>query len=284
MQNDEHGDSPFSRSALSLHRSALIMTGVVHLALPQFQSLLVILARIGGILAAFPVLGSRAIPARIKAGFMLVLGSALLPIVRVPTPPGDPLLLGAGLTAEFLVGLVLGLGVRAVFAGIELAGELMGNQMGLGMVQLLDPMASHQVPLISNFQAVLASLVFVSLNAHFMVVRTVASSFDLVTPFGAGLSPSLAEDVIRISQGLFVLALKLAAPVMVVILLINLMMTILGRTVSQLNVFILGHPLTIAAGFLVMGAALPFSVGLYESEFIRLEETIEGLMRMLGHG
>ncbi len=260
------------------------MTNVVHIGLPYFQSLLVILVRIGGIMATFPVLGSGTIPVRIKAGLTLVLGSVLLPIVRVPAPPHDPLLMGVGLGAEFLVGLVLGLGIRVVFSGIELAGELMGTQMGLGVVQLLDPMTAHQTPLVSNFQTILASLVFVSLNVHFMVVRAVANSFDLVAPFGASLSEPLVEDVIRIVQGLFVIALKLAAPVMVTMLLINLAMAILGRTVSQLNVFILSYPITIAAGLLVMGAALPFSVGLYESEFVRLEDTMEGIMRMLGHG
>lgn len=260
------------------------MSDVVHIGIPQFQSLLVILVRISGILASMPVLGSKTIPVRVKTGFVLVLGLALFPIVRIPVLPQDPLLLGAGLTSEFLVGLVLGLGIRAVFAGIELAGELMGQQMGLGMVHLLDPLASQQVPLISHFQTVLASLVFVSLNAHFMVVRAVANSFDLIAPFGASLSASLAEDVVRILQGLFVIALKLAAPVMTTILLINLAMGVLGRTVPQMNVFILSHPLTIAAGLLVMGASLPFSIGLYETEFIRLEETIDGLMRMLGHG
>lgn len=260
------------------------MTTFVHLAIPQFQNLLVILVRVGGILAATPVLGSRTVPARIKAGLVLALGLVLLPIVQVPGLPGDPLLMGAGLTAEFLVGLVLGLGIRVVFTGIELAGELMGTQMGLGVVQLLDPMSSHQTPLVSNFQTVLASLVFVSLNAHFMVVRTVASSFDLVAPFGAGLSATLVEDVVRLSQGMFVIALKLAAPVMATILLLNLILAMLGRTVSQLNVFILSYPLTIAAGFLVMGAALPFTISLYEAEFLRMEETIDGLLRMLGHG
>jgi len=257
---------------------------VVHIAIPQFQSLLVILLRISGILAVMPVLGSRTIPARIKAAFVLVLGLALLPVVRVPALPDNALAMGVGLAAEFLIGMVLGLGIRVVFTGIELAGELMGTQMGFGVVQLFDPMSSHQTPLVSNFQTILASMVFVSLNAHFMVVKTVASSFDLVAPFGAGLSAALTEDVVRLSQGLFVIALKLAAPVTATLLLINLILAMLGRTVSQLNVFLLSYPLTIAGGFLAMGAALPFSVALYEAEFVRLEDTMQGLLRMLGHG
>lgn len=260
------------------------MTQIVQVALPQFQSLLVILVRIAGIMAALPVLRSRTVPAQIKAALVLMLGLVLLPVVTVPGIPEDPLLVGAGMGAEFLVGMVIGLGVRLLFAAFELAGEVMGTQMGLGVVQLFDPSSAQQTGAISQFQTLMASLIFLSLNAHFMVVQAVAGSFELVPPFGARLSPELADDVVRIAQGMFTIALKLAAPIVATVLLINVGLAILGRTVSQLNVFVMSFPVTIAAGFLVMGAALPFMVGLYEAEFLRLEETIHGLMRLLGHG
>lgn len=260
------------------------MTQIVHIALPQFQTLLVILVRIGGIMAALPLLRSRSIPLQLKTGLVLMLGLVLMPIVRVTGIPDDPVLLAIGLTAEFLVGLVLGLGVRFLFSGIEMAGELMSSQMGLGMAQLFDPTISHQVHVVGQYQTLIASLAFLSLNAHYVAVEAVAASFDLVPPFSAALSPALVDDVIRLSQGLFVIGLKLAAPVAVTILLINLGLAILGRAVAQINVFLLSFPLTIAGGFVIMGVALPYAVGVYEAEYLRLEETIHGLMRMLGHG
>jgi flagellar biosynthesis protein FliR len=260
------------------------MTHALHIALPQFQSLLVILIRIGGIVAAMPILGSRSIPPQIKIGFLLAFALALLPVVHVTPLPEDPLRMAVGLGAEFLVGLVIGLGLRILFAGIELAGDMMSVQMGLGVVQLLDPATSQQMPLLSNMQSILASMIFLSLNAHFIVVQAVASSFDLVAPFGAGVTADLVQDVIRLTQGIFLIALKLAAPVMVTILLINLAMAVMGRTVAQMNVFLLSQPVTIIAGFLVIGAALPFTLSLYEAEFIRLGDLLQGLLRMLGHG
>lgn len=260
------------------------MTQLLHYAVPQFQSLLIVLVRVGGIMAAIPVLGSRTIPPRLKVALILTMGLVLLPLVAVPRLPEDPLLIGAGLGAEFLVGMVIGLGVRVLFAGFELAGEFMGMLMGLGVVQLFDPSTSYRTAVISQFYTLLATLVFLSMNAHFVMVEAVARSFELVPPFGARLSPALGEDVARISQGMFVIALKLAAPVLTTALLINLAMAILGRAVSQLNVFMLSFPLTIVAGFFVMGASLPFMIGLYHDEFERLEETIHSLLRMLGHG
>lgn len=258
------------------------MTQFVLYAIPQFQALLTILVRVAGILAAFPVLGSRVVPLQVKVGLLITIGLILMPIVTVPMMPDDPYLTGVGLVSEFVIGMALGLASRIVFGGIELAGEVVGHQMGLAVVQLFDPTAQAQVPLISHFQTLLASLVFLSMNAHFIVVEAIANSFDLVPPFGAGLSASLAEDVLRYSQGMFVLALKIAAPVMATMLLINLLMAILGRTVSQLNVFILSFPITISIGFLVMGAAMPLTTGLYQSEFQNLAGAFTKILTSLG--
>jgi len=260
------------------------MNHLLQIALPQFQSLLVILVRVGGIVAAMPILGSRSIPPHVKVGFVLAFGLALVPVVPVAPLPEEPLRMAAGLGSEFLVGLVIGMGLRILFTGIELAGDMMSVQMGLGVVQLLDPATSHQMPLVSNMQSILASLIFLSLNAHFLVVQAVAASFDLVAPFGGNLSADLVEDVIRLTQGMFLTALKLAAPVMVTMLLINLAMAVMGRTVAQMNVFLLSQPVTIIAGFLILGLALPFTADLYKSEFIQLGDMLQSLLRMLGHG
>ncbi|WP_447983484.1 flagellar biosynthetic protein FliR [Nitrospira sp. Nam74] len=260
------------------------MSHTLQIALPHFQVFMVILIRVGGILAAWPILGSRVIPLHIKTGLVVTLTMVLFPIIHLPALPSDPLQLSAGMTSEFLVGLVIGLAVRFVFAGIELAGDLIGSQMGLSMIQLFDPMSAHQVPLVSQFQTVLASLIFLALNVQATVVRVIADSFDLIPPFGAHLSTALVEDVLRLSQGLFVIAMKLAAPILAVVLLVNVGLAIMGRSVPQLNVFVTSFPVTIAAGFLVMGAALPYGAGLLEFEYGRLYETVYDLMRLLRHG
>ncbi len=257
------------------------MNDFIHIAVPQFHSLLVVLVRVGGILAAWPILGSRSIPVHIKVSLVLALGLVLLPLVRIAGLPGDPLSMAAGAAAEFLVGMVIGLAVRLVFAGIELAGELVGIQMGLSVASLIDPSTAAPAPLMSQFHLLVASLVFLSLNAHVAVVQAVAGSFDLIPPFGAGLSAPLLEEVLRLSHGLFVTALKLAAPVLAATLLTNLGMAVLGRGVAQVNVFVLTFPLAIAVGFLVLGAALPDAARLYESESGRLLETVQGLIRLM---
>jgi len=260
------------------------MNQVLDIAIPHFQSALVVVFRTAGIFAALPVLGSRTIPMQLKTGVVLLLGLVLAPLLPPLHLPADPLLLAVGMVNEVVIGLVIGLAVRLFFTSLELAGDLMGSQMGFSVAQLIDPMTAHQTPLVASLQTVLASLTFLALNAQYLVVRSVATSFDTIAPFTGHLSAGLAEDVLLLTQQVFIVALKLAAPVLATVLVVNVLMAILGRTVPQLNVFVMSFPVTIACGLAVMALALPYSIGLFESEFVRLDGTLQGLLNMLGHG
>lgn len=260
------------------------MTHAIHVAIPEFQSFVVLLVRVSGMLAALPILGSRTVPVRIKIALSVAMSLVLAPIVTPLSVPTDPILVTAGMAGELVIGLAIGLAGRLLFAALEVAGELMGVQMGFGVVQLLDPLAAQQAPLLGNVQMVFASLTFLSLDAHWMFLRAIVESVEAIPPFGATVSAGLAEDVVRLSQTLFLVALKVAAPVLATVLLVNLVLAVLGRAVAQMNVFALSFPATIAAGLLVMGLAMPYARMLYRSEFIGLGETIHGLLKALGHG
>ena len=256
----------------------------LHLVLPEFQSFLVLVSRIGGIVTAFPMLSGRTVPAQIKIALVVMLGIALSPLIRFPPLSRDAIEMTAGLASELLIGLVIGLAVRLLFGALEVAGDLLGTQIGFGAVQLLDPMTAQQSPLISEYFRIIASLVFLSLNAHMVVVAAIVSSYDAIPPFGARLSPAIGEEVLQLSQHMFLVVLQLAAPVLVAMILINVLLAMLGRAVTQINVFVLSFPLTIAGGLLVLGLALPYTVSLFEREFTGLYDTIETLLRVLGHG
>jgi flagellar biosynthetic protein FliR len=196
----------------------------------------------------------------------------------------DAIEMTAGLASELLIGLVIGLAVRLVFGALEVAGDLLGTQMGFGAVQLLDPMTDQHSSVINEYFRIIAMLVFLSLNAHMVVVAAIVSSYEAIPPFGARLSPALGEEVLQLSQHMFVVALQLSAPILVVMLLINVLLAMLGRAVAQVNVFVLSFPITILGGLLVLGLALPYTVTLFEREFMGLHDTIERLLRILGHG
>jgi flagellar biosynthetic protein FliR len=255
----------------------------LHIVLSEFQSFLVVASRTGGIVAALPILSGRTVPPRIKVALVLTLSLVLAPAIPLPTTPPDASAMTAGLTSELLIGFVIGLAVRLLFSALEIAGEIAGTQMGFSLAQLLNPTTSESAPMIGQFYTVIASLVFFSLNAHMMVVAAIVSSYESIPPFGAHLSSAVGEEVLRLSQHMFLVALQLAGPILVAVFLINILLAMLGRAVTQINVFVLSFPLTIAAGLLVLSVSLPFTVSLLEREFIGLHETIEGLLRVLGH-
>ena len=262
----------------------MTLTQSINILLPQFQAFLVLISRIGGLLAALPVLSGRVVPMNVKVVLVLALGAVLAPSIQLPAMSYEPGVLAAGLLSEMVIGLAIGLAVRLFFAALEVAGELVGVQMGFGVVQLFDPATAHHTPLMAQYFTLLASLVFLSLNVHMLIVATIISSYEAIPVFGASLPGTVGDDVLRLSQHMFTIGLKLAAPILVVILLINILLAILGRAVAQINIFALSFPITIAGGLLVLGLAMPFIIGLLTSEIERLQFTINGLLKVLGHG
>lgn len=260
------------------------LTQTIHILLPQFQAFLVLVSRIGGLLAALPVFSGRTIPVKVKLGLVLTLSLMLAPSIPMPTVSLDPMILVGGMLSEMTIGVTIGLAVRLMFGALEVAGELLGIQMGFGAVHLFDPTTSHQTPMIAQFFTMLASLVFLSLNAHLFAMATIIHSYEAIPAFGAHLSSHLGEEILLLSQRMFTIGLKLAAPVLITILLINVLMALLGRAVPQVQVFVLSFPITIAGGLLVLSLGMPFTVALIGSEFEQLQLTIEALLRSLGRG
>ncbi|NOS78685.1 MAG: flagellar biosynthetic protein FliR [Nitrospira sp.] len=260
------------------------LTQNIHILLPQFQAFLVLVSRIGGLLAALPVFSGRTIPIKVKLGLVLALSLMLAPSIPMPTVSLDPMILVGGMLSEMTIGVTIGLAVRLLFGALEVAGELLGIQMGFGAVHLFDPTTSQQTPMVAQFFTMLASLIFLSLNAHLFAMATIIHSYEAIPAFGAHLSAHLGEEILLLSQRMFTIGLKLSAPVLITILLINVLMALLGRAVPQVQVFVLSFPITIAGGLLVLSLGMPFTVALIGSEFEQLQLTIEALLRSLGRG
>lgn len=260
------------------------LTQNIHIILPQFEAFLVLVSRIGGLLAALPVFSGRTIPIKVKLGLVLALSLMLAPSIPMPSVSMDPVILAGGMLSEMTIGVTIGLAVRLMFGALEVAGELLGIQMGFGAVHLFDPTTSQQTPMVAQFFTMLASLIFLSLNAHLFAMATIIHSYEAIPAFGAHLSSHLGEEILLLSQRMFTIGLKLSAPVLIAILLINVLMALLGRAVPQVQVFVLSFPITIAGGLLVLSLGMPFTVALIGSEFEQLQLTIEALLRSLGRG
>jgi flagellar biosynthetic protein FliR len=244
----------------------------------------VILVRVAGILAAVPAIGARSVPLQVRIGLVLGLAVILFPIVGGQLRPlqisfADALPL---MFMEFMVGLVLGFSIRFVMTSFEIAGELIGLQMGINLIAALDPIAGTQVPLLGQLMGILAFLIFLSIDGHHVVLEALVSSFQLVPPLHAHLSGSVVEAILELAVGMFVLALKIGAPVMTALFIVTLAMGILGRSIPQLNVMLNNVPITVGIGLLVLGISLPLFGATVQASFAQLDPTLRSLLALMG--
>lgn len=231
-----------------------------HLSPEQLQALFLIFLRISGMIWLLPVFDGKSVPVLFKAGLCLAMSLLLLPVLRPVLPPveGMTLAFGLGAAGELLAGMVIGFSVRLLFAGIQLAGQLAGFQMGIGIANVFDPVTSSQVSVIGQFNNLLAMVIFLATNAHHLFLRAVAESFRLVPPLGAHYSGAAAWTVLDLAGRMFVIAVQVGAPVIVVLMLVSVALGIMARTVPQMNVFFVAAPVNVVVGLFFIGLSIPF--------------------------
>jgi flagellar biosynthetic protein FliR len=244
----------------------------------------VILIRVAGIVVAIPAFSSRTVPLHVRIGLLIGLTVILFPIVSdqirpltISFPQIVPLLF-----TEFMVGIVLGFAISFVMNAFIIAGELIGIQMGINLISALDPVAGGQVPILGQFMGLLGMLIFLAIDGHHMMFEALVASFQLVPPMHIHFSGFLVESVLKLGVGMFVLALKVGAPVMTAVFIVTLGMGILGRTIPQLNVMLNNVPITIGVGLLVLGLSLPLFGSLAESNLRGIGPTLHGLLSLMG--
>ena len=231
-----------------------------HISPEQLQALFLIFLRISGMIWLLPVFDGRGIPVLFKAGLCLAMSLLFLPLLgpSLPTVSGMTAAFGLGAAGELLVGMIIGFSVRLLFAGVQLAGQLAGFQMGIGIANVLDPVTSSQISVIGQFNNLLAMVIFLTADAHHLFLRAMAESFRLVPPLGVHYSGAAAWTVIDLSGKMFVIAVQVGAPVVVVLMFSSIALGIMARTVPQMNVFFVAAPANVIVGLFFIGLSLPF--------------------------
>lgn len=217
------------------------------------------LVRILAFIAAAPLWSTAGIPRRTR----LILGFGIT-IAIVPALPAMPSVAPASLAGlwilaqQMLIGIGMGFAARIVFAAVDMAGEFIGMQMGLGFATSYDPLNSSQTPVISEFIGLIGLLLFLSLNGHLIYVATLAQSFNAIpvgpNPLGAGSWLNLAE----LGSKIFSSGLLIALPVVVALMITNIALAVLTRAAPQLNIFALGFPLTLTGGFVALAISMDY--------------------------
>jgi flagellar biosynthesis protein FliR len=223
----------------------------------HLQTFFWVLVRISVLVFLLPLFGARNIPAIWKAGLSFVLAVLLAPVVPPPQAlPQDPAGVLLGVAGEIIMGVIIVFGALALFASVQLAGQMMSFQMGFSMARAIDPDTGVQSTSLSQFLYLFTVLLFFTVDGHHLMLHAIAASFHMAPLNGISFDPSLARAVIRISGHMFVVGLKIAAPIMIALFLSNLCLGIVARTVPQVNILMIGFPINIGIGLTLFGILL----------------------------
>jgi len=238
---------------------------------PRF---LLILLRSSVFLAFLPILGSKSLPARFRIGLAVAIALVLTPVVDFRAGENDTATL---VFREIVLGMALGLAVRFVFFGVEMAGQLISDTMGLSIATVFNPEMGQSTE-VARLLAILATLLFLATDAHHDLIALFVRSYELV-PGGSADVKALAGEGVAIVGKIFLIAVKLGAPVVVGMVTLNILLGFVYKAAPQVNIFFIGFPLYIGLGFLILLLALPAYVAAIGGSFgeIRAE-----MVRILG--
>ncbi|MCR5563009.1 MAG: flagellar biosynthetic protein FliR [Desulfovibrio sp.] len=223
------------------------------------MSWLLTLLRVSIVMFMLPVFNTNNIPIPVKAAVTLVITLAIWPKLSLAgggVAALHPFTLGLMVLGEVIMGLVLGLAINFLFMGIQAGGELLGFQMGFTMIQFADPLTGNQTGTAAFFLWMVSLLVFLLLDGHLYMIRGFAASFSLVPPGGLLITHTLLDQVLALAAQLFILALKIAAPVMVALFTVEVALALVARTSPQIHIMDLGMPVKISVGFFFIGLLL----------------------------
>ncbi len=214
--------------------------------------------RILALISSAPIFGNKQFPRQHKIALSMLIAiliaPTLDPIPVVPLGSAEGLLI---MVQQIMIGTTMGFIMRLIFTGIEMAGEYTGLQMGLGFASFYDPQNSSYSPVIAQWLGIIASLAFISMNGHLMMLSTLAESFHTL-PIGGMITAKNYYNAAAWGATIFSNALHLSLPILAAMLITNIALGILTRAAQQLNIFAVGFPITLTIGFSVVILTLPY--------------------------
>lgn len=250
----------------------------------SLTTFLLILVRFTSFIMLAPLFGGKNVPSMVKVSLSFYLAV----ITFFTLPEGYEVQFSTDLeylsfiVKEFLVGAALGYTVYLVFAGLYLAGQIVDFNLGFSMVNVLDPVAKVQVPLMGNFYYLLLVMIMLVLNAHLYLVNGMVLSFQAIPLGAASVQAGLMETLIEFFTTTFVLAVKIASPVLVCLFIINVALGMLVKAVPQLNMFVVGLPIKLLVGLFIVLVTSPIVINVADFLYTLMRDAfinvLEGLI------
>lgn len=249
----------------------------------EFAAFVLVFFRVSIMVAIAPILGNANIPAQVKAILMLMLTFTIAPMVKfdasmMPMTWFGFVFLGLG---EILLGFSLAFMVRLILEAAKVAGEYISFQMSLSMLNSMDPQSGGQTPLMALLLNIIMTLIFLYANGHYLILKAMADSFRVAPPGLLSIwRPEMFNEVMLAMVGMYILAVKMAAPVVAVLFCIKASFGIVAKAVPQMNVLFVGMPVYIIVGFLVMGFGMPWWPVLLEKAMLASDQALSRVLNV----
>jgi flagellar biosynthetic protein FliR len=179
------------------------------------------------------------------------------------------------------IGVTIGISVKLLFTGIQLAGQIAGYQMGFAVANVVDPSTSLQIPILAQFYNLTAMLVFLAIDAHHMFFAALVDSYAVIPPLSMPIGSQLVGFVMNLAGDMFVVAIKVGAPLIAVMLMVSVGLGLVARTVPQIHIFIVAMPVQILIGLATILVVMPYLTAYLIDLFAAYRATLYDLLRLM---
>jgi flagellar biosynthesis protein FliR len=243
----------------------------------------IVLFRVAGVMTFAPFFSSGAVSYQVRIALTLTATLAMAPSVSPGLLPSD-LSLGTLLgvvMGEIAFGMMLGLVASFIFAGLQLAGQLAAFQLGFSIVNLIDPQSEVETSVVSFLYYYLGILLFLLINGHHWFFLAVGESFNYLPVQGITLHAPVINELVRLSSRMFVAGLQIAAPVLAMTIITDIVLGILGRAAPQINILIVSLPLKSLVGFAALSISFYFLPQLLGKYYLELHHDLFALLHRM---
>jgi len=256
------------------------------LSVHAFVFFALVLARVGSVVSLVPFVGGTAVPRMVKVFLTAAISLVLLPSVYVvgAALPTDLVGLTTAAVREIAIGVVIGFPVGLVFISLQLAGQITGQVMGLGLANVINPFTESRMSIVGQFYFMFGILVFLGLRGHHILFEGLAGTYGSIPVGGAVFHPGIVDLMVALFSNSFLLAIKVAAPAMAALFVVMLSLGFIARTVPQLNILVVGFPISIMIGLVLVALSLGAISWLLETHTASLYGVINEAIRLLSPG
>lgn len=250
----------------------------------QIAAFVLVLTRTSGIFLISPFFGSLNVPVQLRAAAAITMAMIIFPVIvseTVVTAPASVLMFAGTVVQEMFIGWLIGFVAYVVMAAINMSGKIMDLQIGFAVANVMDPTSGQQSPLIGSFLYNLSVIYLLVVNGHHMIIAGVVESFRSVPLDSVVWNPSLANFMVDLTNGVLLTGMKIAMPVTFAILITNVGMGILARTMPQMNIFVVGIPMHLMIGLFMLAMLMPFYVLFLDVMFSGMYSSISTAVKLI---